>query len=156
MNRRSFLSKNLVWVICLAGLICLDGPAQNASSEKNTRKIRLQLVWGTNEEKSPDENHKRLDAKHARKLRMFKWKHYFLVNESVVEVKQSAPVKTRLSKECEVQLKDAGNDMLEVELWGKGKLTRRIKEKVTSEDSLTIAGDAENDSAWLILIKEVK
>lgn len=155
MNRRSYLSKCLLWTACLTAVIYLAGAVVGFAADKTGRKIELQLVWGTNEEKSPDETHERLDSKQAKKLRMFKWKHYFLVNKSIVEVKPDAPNKTRLSEHCEVQLKDLSNSMLEVELWGKGKLTRKIKEKVTKEDSVTIAGDAANDSAWLILIKEV-
>lgn len=152
MNRRSFLSKYLLWTALVA---VLAGSVAGISAEKNGRKIEIQLVWGTNEPKSPDETHEPLDADLTKKLRMFKWKHYFLVKKAVVPVSATEPARKRLSKECEVQLKDGSNSMLEVELWGKGKLIRKIKEKVTKEDTVTIAGDAENDSAWLILIKEV-
>ncbi|MBA4146823.1 MAG: hypothetical protein H0X66_01825 [Verrucomicrobia bacterium] len=155
MNRRSFLPKYLLWTACLTVGLYLAGSVAGFSADKTGKKIDIQLVWGTNEEKSPDETHKRLSAQETKKLRMFKWKHYFLVKRATVIIKPDVPTKKRLSEECEVQLKDVGNSMLEVELWGKGKLTRKIKEKVTKEDSVTIAGDAANDSAWLILIKEV-
>src|SRR5690242_12336102 len=46
------------------------------------RKLEARLIWGTNDEKSPNASHKKLEGEMAKKLgeMPFKWKNYFEVN----------------------------------------------------------------------------
>lgn len=138
--------------------------AQKKDEKKGDRKLEFLLVWGT-AEPSTIANLKPLDVATAKKLGMFKWKHYYVVTnvtstvpmnkEPAKEIDEKTIPKIRLSDKCEIQVRDVGSPRIEVIVWGKGKKIKKITDKVTKQDSLTIAGDAENDCGWFILIKEV-
>ena len=50
-------------------------------------KLEARLIWGTNDETSPNPDHKPVDAKTTGMLsKAFKWKKYFLVNSERVDV----------------------------------------------------------------------
>src|SRR5262245_34535068 len=137
---------------------------QKKDEKKGDRKLEFQLVWGT-AEPSAIANLKPLDVPTTKKLGMFKWKHYYVVTnvtatvalnrEPAKEVDEKTIPKIRLSDKCEIQVRDVGSPRIEVIVWGKGKKIKKITDKVTKQDSLTIAGDAENDCGWFILIKEI-
>ena len=139
-------------VLCLCFGFVAAAPLAQAAEPK----LEVQLVWGTNDPGSPNADHKPLDSVTAKKLRIFKWKNYFTVNREIVSLPHRVPRKLRLSDQCEIELKNLGNQRYEVDIWGEGKHVKKIKEKVTKEDLLTIAGDDKNDCAWFILVKEVE
>ena len=141
--------------IRIAGLFAafLAFTAFSASAED--LKLDVRLVWGTDLEQSPNPEHKPLDAATAKKLGIFKWKKYFMVNRKQVDVPSGGAKKVRLSPECEIEIRDLQGPMVEVNIYGKGKHVKKIVEKISREDLLTIAGDDKNDCAWFILIKEL-
>ncbi len=131
--------------------VLLSGTAQLAAAES---KLEVQLVWGTNGEASADAKHQPLDPSLSKKLKMFKWKKYFRVNEKEIQT-SAAPQKIRLSPQCEIEVKRMPDSRYQIDVFGEGKHIRKITEKITRQDSLVIAGDDKNDCAWFILIREI-
>ena len=119
--------------------------------------LELRLVWGANEEKSPDPLHKPLSAEESRELqKVFKWKHYFEVNGQKISPRIGETRKIKMSDKCVVETKRLGEARLEVKLVGDGKLVVRQIISLPQGESLILAGDDKNDTAWFVIIKSVK
>ena len=116
-------------------------------------KLEIQLVWGTNGETSPDATHKPLEESLAKKLSMFKWKKFFVVNRQEVPVSESVQ-KVRLSDQSEIDIKSLGGSRYEINVFGKGKHVLKKTGRITKGGPFVIAGDDKNDCAWFILIRE--
>jgi hypothetical protein len=125
-------------------------------------KFQVALVWGTNKEKLDDPTLKEVDPKLKESLQRFlKWKHYYEVNRDrnkepfVVSDKGSS--KRKLSDKCEIEARlvegrDQGKPMVEVKVIGEGKLVKTVRQPIVAKESLTIAGDDKNDTAWAIVL----
>lgn len=116
-------------------------------------KLEIQLVWGTNDETSPDTKHQPLEESLAKKLGMFKWKKYFVVNHQDIPVSSTAQ-KVKLSEKCEIEIKNIEGSRYEINVFGKGKHVLKKTGKITKRGPFVIAGDDKNDCAWFILIRE--
>ena len=137
--------------MCLLTALFLFNVSANAADK--ARKYKVQLVWGTNEDKSPDKNHKLLKGEAAEKLgKHFKWKNYFLITEKMV----TNADKTTLSEHCELQIKPLPHSSVEVQMWGKGKSVINNKQKLPKGESLVLGGDAKGDNSWFVIINEVE
>ena len=134
---------------CLLLLVFTD--ATNAVAEEG--KLEVQLVWGTNGEPPSGSNYKPLDESLAKKLGMFKWKKFFVVNRQHIPVSASAQ-KVRLSEQCEIDIKSLEGSRYEMNVFGKGKHVLKKTGTITKGGPFVIAGDDENDSAWFILIRQ--
>lgn len=148
-SRISFINP-IVWLGCLLLMTSVGASRINAAESK----LEVQLVWGTNDDSSSNQNHKPLEESLAKKLGMFKWKNYFTVATKEVSISANAPEKVRLSSKCEIEVKHLKGSRYEINVFGEGKHVRKITEKITKQDSLVIAGDDKNDCAWFILIRE--
>lgn len=147
----AFWPKLPVWGIAL---FCLLGfPIFQASAEE--MKLEVQLIWGTNDSKSPDSNHKPLDPALVKKLKMFKWKNYFVVSRHQVTVPNREAKTVKLSPQCQIEIKELEGPRVEVNVYGEGKHVKKITEGLTRQGLLTIAGDATNDCAWFIMIRQL-
>ncbi len=107
--------------------------------------------------KAPDDTNqkpplKEVDPQLAERLRkVFKWKHYYEIFRKEPVTVGNAVEKVTLSKKCDIELKNIGMPMLEVKLFGEGKLVKTVKQGVTPD--LVIGGDdPKNDSGWFIVI----
>lgn len=136
------------WFGCL--LLLTSAGATKAAAAK----LEVQLVWGTNDETSPDAKHKPLEASLAKKLGMFKWRKYYMVNRQVIPV-SSASQKVRLSEQCEIEIKNIEGSRYEINVFGKGKHVLKKTGKITSDPPFVIAGDDKNDCAWFIMIRGI-
>lgn len=117
-------------------------------------KLEVKLIWGTNDETSPDPSHKKLDSTLTKWLgNKYKWKNYFEVNRQVVTISPSAVRSVILSKACQVDIRYLGGSRIEVKLHGNGKLVLTGTHTLPQNDRLVIAGDGKNDSAWFIAFK---
>ena len=117
-------------------------------------KLEARLIWGTNDETSPNPDHKPVDAKTTAILsKAFKWKKYFLVNSERVDVASRSTKKVKLSDHSSVDIRELEGDKIELKVFGKGKVVRTITEPLAKEGTVVIAGDAQNDCAWFIIIK---
>jgi hypothetical protein len=146
-----------VWVLaasCLLGVVAYEGSA----AAPPPVWVRIQLIWGTNDEQSPDPKHKAIDDELAKKLSKspFRWKHYFEVNchEVPIPVGESK-TGIKMSSHCVIDLKNLGKDRFETKLYGKGKLLETRKDSLPKDWPLILAGNAENETAWLVVIKRI-
>jgi len=121
-------------------------------------KLQAQLIWGTNDDKSPDPNHKPVDAKVAKKLEglPIKWKYYYSVNVKELTVAEGETTKVQMSKECELAVKNVDGTNVEVQLIGKGKPAGKVTKGLGKGKCLVAGGDAENFTAWFVFLKQVE
>ncbi|HTD66004.1 MAG TPA: hypothetical protein VK846_05675 [Candidatus Limnocylindria bacterium] len=118
------------------------------------RKMEARLIWGTNEDKSPDPNHKPLDGELAKKLRdmPLKWKNFFEVNRQVFTINTNAYTTVVMSKQCSVEVKNKGANNVTVKLYGHGKQVNRVDKPLPKGEILTLGGDAKDNNAWFITV----
>lgn len=120
-------------------------------------KLEAQLIWGTNDEKSPDPKHKAVDARVAKKLSKlpFKWQNYFEVNRVKFTLSEDQIQKIELSKECKIKVRYLGKSTVEVQFYGKGELVSKISQSLTKEECLVTGGNAANLTAWFVMLRQV-
>jgi hypothetical protein len=154
MKRFPFARIWLLTALCLLGVVAYKGSAASPPPVW----IRIQLIWGTNDKKSPDPKHKAIDDELAKKLSKspFRWEHYFEVNSQEVAI-ATGESKTgiKMSTHCVIDLKNLGKDRFETKLYGKGKLLETRKDSLPKDWPLILAGNAENETAWLVVIKRI-
>jgi hypothetical protein len=123
-----------------------------------TVKLEVLLVWGTNDDHSPNPKHKPVEAEVKEKLKELplKWTHYFEVTRKSVELPPSSSNKVPLSPKCELQVKSLGGSRLEVILFGKGKETLRRTQALPKGEMLVLGGNAPNATAWLVVLKRIE
>jgi hypothetical protein len=138
------------------GLAAIIFAAMPGVATAADRKIEARLIWGTNEEKSPDDKHKRLDDDLAKKLRSMplKWKNFFEVNRQVFTINTNAYTTVVMSKKCTIEVKDKG-DKVTVKLYGEGKQVNRVDKPLPKGEVLTLGGDAKDNNAWFITVRQV-
>jgi len=148
---RSSVSK---WCLGLVLLAFVFGvlPARATAGEAKFEAI---LVWGTNDDKSPDPNHKPVSEAMVKRLKDFKWSHYFEVSRKEIAVGKDEK-KVEMSKDCVVIVKSLGDDQFEVSLVGKGKVVGTIKQKLQKDKCLVTGGNASNSTGWFIVIKRTE
>jgi hypothetical protein len=121
------------------------------------RKMEARLIWGTNEDKSPNPSHKPLDGELARKLREMplKWKNYFEVDRHVFTINTTTYTNIEMSKKCRIEVKDKGGNNVTVKLFGEGKQVNRVDKPLPMGEVLTIGGDAKDKNAWFITVRPI-
>ena len=119
-------------------------------------KLEAQLIWGTNDEKSPNPNHKSVDPKVAKKLKKlpFKWQYYFEVNRKQFSVAQGETKKIVLSKDCEIKVRNAGNNSVELQIFGKGESVGKISQALPKDELLVTGGNAANFTSWFVVLQQ--
>src|SRR5215831_5404982 len=86
----------------LVGLLLVLIPGEIQAAEL---KLEVKLIWCTNDDKSPDPNHKMVDETTATKLRqVFKWKNYFQVNRKTATIPSRSSRQIELSKKCTIEI----------------------------------------------------
>jgi hypothetical protein len=119
--------------------------------------VEMQLIWATNEPKSPDPKHRPVEPDVARMLEKtpYRWKYYFEVHRRIEDVPGDHSLeKVQMSKHCALDIKYLGNhqgkEHVQVKLYGDGTLVSMHKETLP----LLLAGDAQNGTAWFVLIRK--
>jgi len=139
---------------CFLALLLLVGTADETLAAN--LKLEAKLIWGTDDDKSPNPAHKEVDVATRDKLRkVFKWKNYFVVNRSVKEVPSRASNNFNLSEECTIQIKELEGPRIEVKLIGKGKEVHKTTLTINKGESVVYSGDDKNQSAWFVIITEL-
>ena len=119
-------------------------------------KLEAKLIWGTDDEKSPNPDHKEVDPATREKLRkVFKWKNYFVVNRVVREVPSRSSNQFKLSPDCTIEIKELEGPKVEVKLIGKGKEVHKTTLTISKGQSVVYSGDDKNQSAWFVIITEL-
>ena len=121
------------------------------------RKMEARLIWGTNDEKSPDPAHKPLDGELARKLGdgPLKWKNYFEVKKLVFDINSQTYTNIVMSKKCSLEMKDKGGNNVTVKIYNEGKEVRRVDKPLPKGDVIVIGGDDKGNNAWFITVRPV-
>lgn len=147
-----FIPRPLRLVFPVLAFFVLTGLAGAAE-----RKMEARLIWGTNDEKSPDPKHRPLDGDLSKKLREMplKWKNFFEVNRQVFTINTTNYTEIVMSKQCTIQVKDKGGNNVTVKLYGEGKQVNRVDKPLPKGEVLTIGGDAKDKNAWFITVRPV-
>jgi len=139
---------------CLLAFLLLVGTSVDTWAAN--LKLEAKLIWGTDDDKSPNPDHKEVDPVTRERLRkVFKWKNYFVVNRVVKEVPNRASNKFELSKECTIEIKELEGPKVEVKLIGKGKEVHKTTLTISKGESVVYSGDDKNQSAWFVYITEL-
>jgi hypothetical protein len=127
----------------------------------NTRaadmKLEAQLVWGTTNSISPDPKHKPVDPELERRLkRLVKWEHYFEVQRKRFSVPEGEERDIEMSKDCSIKVKNSGESKVQLNLYGKGKSVGKIGQVLPKGELLVTGGNAENLTAWFVVLRRVE
>jgi hypothetical protein len=136
-----------------AAVIVLISTVAAFAGDLGSLRTELQLIWVTNEPRSPDPRHKPIDADVGKLFENlpYKWNHYFEVNRVITNVPSEQSIdKLEMSKHCALDIKYLGKDHMQVKLYGDGKLVSIHKESLP----LLLAGPANGSNAWFVLIRE--
>ena len=138
-------------------LVFLLVTALGSPAQAGEIRLEAQLIWGTNDEKSPDPKHKAVDAKVEKKLKKlpFKWQNYFEVNREKFTVAQGETKKIVLSKDCEIKVRNAGNNAVELQIFGKGESVGKISQALPKDELLVTGGNAANFTSWFVVLHQV-
>ena len=126
-----------------------------ATATAGDAKFEAVLVWGTNDDKSPDPSHKPVSEALAKKLKDFKWSHYFEVARKDVSVGKDEK-RVQMSKDCVIVIKLLDKGQVEVTLIGKGKTVGTMKKEMKKGSCLVTGGNATNSTGWFIIIKQTE
>ena len=119
--------------------------------------FHVQLIWATNSPKPADKQLSEIEPKLGARLKgVFKWKDYYEVCSKPFPVPKDTAPKLKLSDKCEIQAQDLGGSRVEVRLYGEGKLVVKKTQAYVPGEMIILAGDAENDSAWFVVLTPAK
>jgi hypothetical protein len=151
--KTSACHRTAAWLLVLGMFLGLAG-----TLEAREIKLEAQLVWGTNESKSPDPAQKPVTEEVEKRLKglPLKWQHYYEVKRKQFTVAHEATKRTSLSKDCVIVVKNLDKDMVEVTLLGKGEVVGRIKQKLPEGETLVLGGNAANLTGWFVVLRQVK
>ena len=154
MRRQSISVLSLAWLVigaCVIGRV--DVCAQSADL-----KLEVQLVWGTDDSKSPDPRHKPVTADIRKRLKELplKWSHYFEVNRKKVSLAADETKRVELSDKCDLEVKNLGHSKVEIQLFGKGEKVVKRTQALPRGEILVLGGNAPNATAWLVILKRVE
>lgn len=140
---------------CLSTLACvllILGVGFTDSAQADELDLRVRLVWGSDDEPSKHPNLQEVHPHLADTLKkVFKWKHYYKINEKQISIADKKSKRVRMSDKCEVMVKNEGDSMLEVKLWGEGKFVKKHRHPLGS-DCLVLGGEDKNDTAWFVVV----
>jgi hypothetical protein len=118
--------------------------------------LETQLIWATRDSTSPNPKHRAVDADVARKLAGlplgWKWSHFFMENRRGFAA-TSVAQRIELSPKCAVEVSEAGNDRVNVALYGNGRLVWRGVQPLPHGEILVLGGNAPGDNAWVVTLK---
>lgn len=129
-----------------------------ATAGTNEVTLEAKLIWGTNEAKSPNPKHKPVAPELAEKLKNspFKWENYFEVNSERFDLAAGKEKTVAMSKTCEIRIKNLGDCQIELRLIGKGKQVSKITQALPKGELLVTGGNAENSTAWFVVLRRVE
>lgn len=142
----------------LLSLFLWEHATRTATAESPGLKLEAQLIWGTNDPQSPDPNHKAVDADVLKKLSSLplKWSNYFSVNRKGFFASPAAIANVTLSDKFRMEVRNLDGTRLEVAFFGRGEPVLRRTQSLPRGEILVLAGNAPNDTAWLVTLKRVE
>lgn len=145
----------LGYAVLLLGVFGLS-TARLSAAESSGIRVEAILVWATHVAKTNDTNLKELEPQLARRLsKRFKWNLYYEVRRKEATVSNKDATHVPISEKCSLDVKHLGDERFEVNLTGKGKPVSRTVESLAHGHIMIVGGDDKNDTAWLIVIREL-
>lgn len=153
-SRLHYFGTSISVIVCCLALLWAPTSAMSASGDM---KVEVQLIWGTNDSKSPDEKHKEVEAEVKKKLETLplKWSHYFLVKSTKLDIAAGETKKESLSEKCAVEVKNL-NGSVEVSLFGRGERLVKRTQTFPKKEILALGGNAPNSTSWLVVLKRIE
>jgi hypothetical protein len=149
---------NHISAIVLLVLVPVVFPQLTVAADPRTGDLKLEahLIWGANDAKSPDPQHKPVDPEVAKKLKQspLKWQHYFEVTRKQFVVPTAGSKKVAMSKDCEINVRNLGNSSVELSFFGKGQLVGKITQALPRGEMLVTGGNAANSTAWFVVLRQ--
>ena len=78
------------------------------------------------------------------------------MNSVVSDVPSRETRKLKMSDPCTIEITELEGPKIEVKVIGKGKPVSKTVKQIVKGESITIGGDAENNSAWFIVITQLE
>ncbi|SRR6266478_4844450 len=151
MSIRRFLAS----LIALLGVLFFNSSRLSAAETSGIR-VEAILVWATHVAKTNDASLKELEPQLAKKLhKAYKWDLYYEVRRKEASVSGKDATHVQISEKCSLDIKHVGDERFEVHLTGKGKAVSRSVESLAHGYIMVLSGDDKNDTAWLIVIREL-
>jgi len=136
---------------------CLVLGLRSAEALATDMRVETRLIWGTNDEQSPEPKHKSIDTPLTQRLaKVFTWRNYFEVNRKEASITLNATRKFELSEKCHIEVKNLGNTRVEVKLFGSGKLLSKTLKVISTGDWFVLAGPCRNKTAWFVVLKTIE
>ena len=154
MGLRYKSAGTLVCLSVVALLLCCLGVQAGAAA----MKLEAQLLWGTDDAKSPNPKHRPVDPALSEKLKNIplRWKNYFEVNRKLFEVPQRETRSVALSEACDVEVKNVDGSNIQVTHFGKGRKVGTRTQSMAKGELFILGGEAPGATAWLVVLKRVE
>jgi len=132
-------------------------PGALATVAADELKFHVHLVWATDDPNPPaGKDYKPIEPDIRKQIKALKWKNYFEVRHTDFALAPGTSKKVAISEKCSIDVKDLGNSSVEVVLIGKGKEVAKVKQTLRKGQILVPAGDAPNETAWLVILQRVE
>lgn len=152
MRRRLFGRFLLVGCLLAGGFLAWGQTSAHAAD----MKLTAQLLWGTDDAKSPNPKHKAVDADLKKKLKQLplKWTNYFEETRKTFDVPQGEARRIILSDLCELEVKNLDGSKVEVTHFGRGKKVATRTQALPKGEMLVLGGNAPDATAWLVVLRQ--
>ena len=119
-------------------------------------KLEAQLIWGSNDVPARNCTNNLVGPNLEKKLKHlpFRWQHYYVVNTQVFNVSPAETANVKMSDDCEIVVKNIGDERVELSLIGKGKPVGKISQSLRKGQTLVTGGNAENLTGWFIVLRQ--
>lgn len=143
--------------VCLFFVAALVLPTASARAQSDTATFEVLLVWGTNDSKT-DPKLKPAGPSLAEKLKKspFKWDHYFEMHREPLKLKLNEEQTVKMSRNCVISITYLKDDQVKFQLYGKGTLANTVTQALPKGQLLVTGGDAENSTAWFVVLHRVE
>lgn len=135
--------------------LLLEGHA--LAAESGSLPLQAQLIWGTDSDKPTDKTLKTIPPDLDKRLRrIFKWQNYFEVTQTNFIVSATRPSQVEMSRECRIEVAQQAGGEVEIQLFGKGKLVVKKRQRILPGETVIIAGDDKDYNAWFVVLNQQK
>ncbi|MBL9129103.1 MAG: hypothetical protein JNL97_15745 [Verrucomicrobiales bacterium] len=127
------------------------------SAEPGSLPLQAQLIWGTDSEKPAEKSLAPIPPDLDKRLRrIFKWQNYFEVTRTNFVVATSKPSQIEMSRECRIEIAHQAGGEVEIQLFGKGRLVVKKRQRFVPGETVVIAGDDKDYNAWFVVLTQQK
>lgn len=149
---RSGLLRACFLIVALALLF----PVASARAAEGDVTYEALLIWGTNDT-THDPKLKPADSKLIEKLKHspFKWDHYFEMNRQTFKLRLNEEKSILMSRNCTISVTNLKDEQVKFKLIGKGVLANTVTQALPKGQLLITGGDAENSTAWFVVLRQV-